>query len=297
MGGPNYNEPWDTYTKIKNPQTKQWEDVKETHYPDGRIGLFKWDGASSDWAKYDDDFDPDQAKSYQTYQKGQQTETKNEQTAGKVSPSAVDATDQYYWGWSEENKRYEWKTNLNYDPEVAAQAKAYKQAQIDASNRQGQAPQWRPGEYDIQAAQEQRAREAATTSNQRWGQEFAQTQEAADIANQHWGQQFTQSQDKNAWEKQYQQGILAQQQRDLEQKKMDDAWKTAMQMMTEQRQAAEYAPLPGQQYLMGYEPGGVQQNIARLSGRQYNAEQYRAPIITYDPQAAWQRAFNQRNGS
>ena len=54
--------------------------------------------------------------------------------------------------------------------------------------------------------------------------------------------------------------------------------------------AMPYAPVPGQEYFLGWEPGGVAENIARMSGRSYDPTKFRAPILSYSPGAIWDAA-------
>jgi len=59
---------------------------------------------------------------------------------------------------------------------------------------------------------------------------------------------------------------------------------------------AAAAPLPGQEYHLGFEPGGVMSNIARMSGRGYDPNQYKIGVETFDPEDWWRRAQGMAQG-
>lgn len=71
----------------------------------------------------------------------------------------------------------------------------------------------------------------------------------------------------------------------------NNAWKAAMDMGDQQLRAAPMAAIPGQQYFLGFEPGGIAENIAKLSGRNYDANAFRAPIINFDQNEQWRKAW------
>lgn len=55
--------------------------------------------------------------------------------------------------------------------------------------------------------------------------------------------------------------------------------------------ALPYAQIPGQTHYLGFEPGGVAASIAQLSGRGFDADRFRAPIVQYNPAGAWNDAL------
>ncbi|TAK32621.1 MAG: hypothetical protein EPO21_14825 [Chloroflexota bacterium] len=92
---------------------------------------------------------------------------------------------------------------------------------------------------------------------------------------------------QNAWQRALDQQKLKQ----LEsQNRMANTLNMFQNLQQGQLQAAPYALRPGQQWYGGYEPGGVMQSIARMSGRYYDPDQYKVKTIDFDQAALWQQA-------
>jgi hypothetical protein len=87
-----------------------------------------------------------------------------------------------------------------------------------------------------------------------------------------------------------------QQQQTLAQQKKRDAWTMVSDSLAGQLKATDIAAMPGQEYYLGHEPGGVSESIARKLGVAYNPEAWRIKTIPYDPEAEWQKAWARTNG-
>jgi hypothetical protein len=111
----------------------------------------------------------------------------------------------------------------------------------------------------------------------------------------------------SAWEQSWKERDFAyQQEQDLKareeraqtlaQQKKRDAWTMASDSLAGQLKATDIAAMPGQEYYLGHEPGGVSESIARKLGVAYNPEAWRIKTIPYDPEAEWQKAWARTNG-
>ena len=76
--------------------------------------------------------------------------------------------------------------------------------------------------------------------------------------------------------------------------KQQQAWKMAVDSMSQQAAIAPYAQIPGQTHFLGYEPGGSWSKLYPQLGLPFNPDRFKAPIIQFDPDAEyakWQAAM------
>ncbi|GEM_PF-4881283 len=274
MGDPNLDQEWSDRGEVKSDEVI-WKDEngKLTNPPSG--GLFGI-GAThpkrysrvtfangETWDIPEDENDPTNMVDYNA-SLGNAWRAANKPPI----PTTRQGPDQNEYQWSAETKQWgpapgmpvskskqeEWSTGSTSSPYMLRQKPDGSMEQMPNPNyvppRESQPPQWRPGEYEGTAWQ--RA-------------QFDYDKQQDEIKRQQFEQQQT----------------LARRQA---------AWKMASETIGHQLQATPMAQIPGQTHFLGFEPGGIQSRIAELSGRQYDPNQYKVPIIQYDPEEAWRRA-------
>ncbi len=83
-----------------------------------------------------------------------------------------------------------------------------------------------------------------------------------------------------AFEREKEQRRILEQMAMLEQQGIGMQTTAATNQMNSMAQNARYAVMPGQQYYMGYEPGGPTEQLYKLAGASYNPELYRAQGVS-----------------
>lgn len=180
------------------------------------------------------------------------------------------------------------KQTAAVDPEDAALKRRLLAAQVASAERGPLGPQRAP-----QTAEEL---EYDKLRNEELSRKLAGTLEPSD-----WDKANTlytrgQAEAKTAYDKSQDELERARLAQTLEMQRREAATRAWSEMLNTRMKAASSALIPGQQYFLGYQPGGAAENIAKMWGNSYNPEVYRVPVVNYDENDAWRQAWDRMGG-